>query len=71
MRRILVAIIVGLVVVVVAGLALGPASPAGAAAYKPEFKAFPEKTRPVYEKWTQEVGVELVRAAEKLVEASR
>ena len=32
---------------------------------------FRDKTRPVYEKWTQEVGVELVRAAEKLVEANK
>ncbi|MBI4012905.1 MAG: DctP family TRAP transporter solute-binding subunit [Candidatus Rokubacteria bacterium] len=36
-----------------------------------QLKPFRDKTRPVYEKWTQEVGVELVRAAEKLVEANR
>lgn len=36
-----------------------------------QLKAFREKTRPVYDKWTQEVGAELVRAAEKIVEANK
>ena len=35
-----------------------------------ERKAFRERTRPVYDKWTHEIGVELVRRAEKIVEDS-
>ena len=33
----------------------------------PELAAFREKTRPVYDKWVNEVGVDLVKAAEAIV----
>jgi tripartite ATP-independent transporter DctP family solute receptor len=36
-----------------------------------QLKGFRDKTRPVYEKWTQEIGVELVRSAEKIVDSAR
>lgn len=36
-----------------------------------DVKAFRDKTRPVYLKWTDEIGTELVRSAEKLVERAR
>ena len=32
-----------------------------------EFQAFRQKTRPVYNKWASEIGVELVRRAERIV----
>jgi TRAP-type C4-dicarboxylate transport system substrate-binding protein len=32
-----------------------------------ELAAFRAKTRPVYEKWTAEVGADLVKAAEKII----
>jgi TRAP-type transport system periplasmic protein len=36
-----------------------------------DLKAFRDKTRPVYAKWAEEIGVELVRGAEKIVEGAR
>ncbi len=36
-----------------------------------EVKAFRDKTRAVYDKWTQEIGIELVRGAEKIVESTK
>jgi TRAP-type transport system periplasmic protein len=36
-----------------------------------EVKAFHDKTRPVYNRWTSEIGIELVRSAEKIVEGTK
>lgn len=36
-----------------------------------DLKAFRDKVRPVYTKWTEEVGAELVRSAERIVERAR
>lgn len=36
-----------------------------------DLKAFRDKTRPVYDKWTEEIGVELVRETEKIVERAK
>jgi tripartite ATP-independent transporter DctP family solute receptor len=36
-----------------------------------DLKAFRDKTRPVYAKWTEEIGGELVRATEKIVESAK
>jgi TRAP-type transport system periplasmic protein len=36
-----------------------------------EVKAFREKTRPVFTKWAEEIGLELVRSAEKIVENTK
>jgi hypothetical protein len=32
-------------------------------------KAFRDKTRPVYDKWAGEIGIDLVRSAESIVES--
>lgn len=34
-----------------------------------DIKAFRDKTRPVYTRWADEIGIELVRSAEKVVES--
>ena len=36
-----------------------------------DLKAFRDKTRPVYDKWAEEIGVELVRGTEKIVERAK
>ena len=36
-----------------------------------EIEPFKAKTRPVYDKWTTEIGADLVRAAEKAVAAAK
>jgi len=36
-----------------------------------EVEAFRDKTRPVYAKWSKEIGVELVRSAEKIVQDTK
>ena len=36
-----------------------------------ELKAFRDKTQPVYARWAEEIGVELVRSAEKIIDGSR
>jgi TRAP-type C4-dicarboxylate transport system substrate-binding protein len=36
-----------------------------------ERQAFRQRVRPVYEKWAAEIGVEMVRRAERIVEDSR
>ncbi len=34
-------------------------------------KAFREMTRPVYVKWAEEIGIDLVRDAERIVESAK
>jgi len=34
-----------------------------------EIKAFRDKTRPVYGKWAEEIGADLVRSVEKILES--
>jgi tripartite ATP-independent transporter DctP family solute receptor len=36
-----------------------------------EVKAFRDKTRPVYDRWADEIGVDLVRSAESIVESAK
>jgi len=36
-----------------------------------EVKAFRDKTRPVYDSWTGEIGIDLVRSAESIVESAK
>jgi hypothetical protein len=36
-----------------------------------EVKAFRDRTRPVHAKWAEEIGADLVRSAERLVESAR
>ena len=36
-----------------------------------DLKAFRDKVHPVYTKWAEEVGAELVRGAERIVERAR
>jgi len=36
-----------------------------------ELKAFQAKTQPVYARWTEEIGIELVRSAEKIIDGSK
>ena len=36
-----------------------------------EVKAFRDKTRPVYDKWAGEIGIDLVRSAESIVESAK
>jgi hypothetical protein len=36
-----------------------------------DLKAFRERTRPVYTKWVEEIGADLVRSAESIVERAR
>jgi hypothetical protein len=36
-----------------------------------DLKAFRDKTRSVYVKWAEEIGVDLVRDAEKIVESAK
>jgi TRAP-type C4-dicarboxylate transport system substrate-binding protein len=46
------------------GMEVVPLSPAAV-------KAFRDKARPVYTKWSDEIGAELVRSAERIVERAR
>ena len=46
------------------GMEVVPLSPA-------DVKAFRDKARPVYTKWSDEIGAELVRSAERIVERAR
>jgi hypothetical protein len=34
-------------------------------------QAFREKTRPVYSKWVEQIGADLVRSTERIVESAR
>src|SRR6516165_7889497 len=36
-----------------------------------EVKAFRDKTRPVYDSWAGEIGIDLVRSAESIVESAK
>jgi hypothetical protein len=36
-----------------------------------EVKAFRDKTRPVYDRWAGEIGIDLVRSAESIVESAK
>ena len=36
-----------------------------------DVKAFRDKTRPVYTKWAEEIGADLVRSAETIVESAK
>jgi TRAP-type C4-dicarboxylate transport system substrate-binding protein len=36
-----------------------------------EVKAFRDKTRPVYDRWAGEIGIDLVRSAETIVERAK
>jgi hypothetical protein len=36
-----------------------------------DLEAFRAKTRPVYEKWTNEVGSDLVKSAEKIISGTK
>jgi hypothetical protein len=36
-----------------------------------EVNAFRDKTRPVYDKWASEIGIDLVRSAESIVESAK
>jgi len=36
-----------------------------------ELEAFRRRTRPVYDKWAEKVGIELVKSVEKIVLASK
>jgi hypothetical protein len=36
-----------------------------------DVKAFRDKTRFVYDKWTNDIGVDLVRSAERIVESTK
>jgi TRAP-type C4-dicarboxylate transport system substrate-binding protein len=36
-----------------------------------EMKAFRDKTRPVYDRWAGEIGIDLVRSAESIVESAK
>jgi TRAP-type transport system periplasmic protein len=36
-----------------------------------EVKAFRDKTRPVYDRWAGQIGTDLVRSAESIVESAK
>ena len=36
-----------------------------------DVKAFRDKTRPVYDRWAGEIGIDLVRSAESIVESAK
>jgi len=36
-----------------------------------DVNAFRDKTRPVYTKWLEEIGADLVRSAEKVIESAK